>query len=351
MNTTVSNALVLVFCWVVVAGVGTYLTFFHQPAALEAVQEAERAAVLRNQEADALLAQSATSREAARDVYQRWNARYKVMPATLRSYEVVGYLNDLTRSGFETFDVAVQGVQEQADFSVYSLAVTGKAYYPALYRLVWHLENNRRFYRIQSFDVQHMDLREQDDEGRDHMRVLVSFSITIDAYFGGAEGMSATAPRLTQTDGTVLSTDVDAPPPVPASVLPRLQPIGEPFRPIISTDVPPNTYGLVNIEADELVSIADGRAIFRGQAGYQTLGVGDAVYLGRVVLIDPEKSRVVAYLNRGGIVDEVELTVGTPGVGTYRPTLLPEQPKPTGPVSSVGASAAGAPVLAGATRH
>ena len=109
---------------------------------------------------------------------------------------------------------------------------------------------------------------------------------------------------------------------------------------------------LVDVEDDELVSIADGRAIFRASDGYRTLGVGDAVYLGRVVLIDPERSRVVAYLNRGGIVDEVELTVGTPGVGTYRPTPLPEQPKPTGPVSSLeGAPVPGAPVLAGATRH
>ncbi len=334
MNTTLSNALVLVFCWIVVAGVGGYLTFFHQPRELHTLEELERTTLLRNQEADALLAQSAVSREQARDVFKRWNARYKVMPASLRSYEVVGYLNDLTRSGFETFDVSVQGVQQKNDFSTYTLAINGQAYYSALYQFIWHLENNRSFYRVLSFELKHLDLRDTDTSGRERLRVLVSFTLTLEAYFGGAEGMSAAPASVIGDMGPLAAAPADAPPPVPASILPRLQPVGDPFRPIILESVPPNTYGLVDVERDALVSIADGRAIFRDSEGYRTLGVGDDVYLGRIVLIDPEKSRVVAYLNRGGIVDEVELTLGTPGRGTYRPVALPAS---TGPTSSSAA--------------
>lgn len=323
MNNTISNALVLAFCWVVVAGVGTYLTFFHQPRALLTLQETERATVLRQQEADALLAQMSTSQESARDVFQRWNARYKVMPASLRSYEIVDYLNDLTRSGFETFDVQVQGATQNAGFSTYSLSITGRAYYDALYRFVWHLENNRSFYRVRTLQLEHLDLRDNDPEGRERLQVLVSFNLTLDAYFGGAEGMSAPPAALAGPDDLLATTPATAPPPVPDGILPRFTPVGNPFYPAILESVPPNTYGLVDLDAAQLVSVADGHAVFREGDAYFTLGVGDAVYLGRITLIDPATSRVVAYLNRGGITDEVEVSLAQPGKGTYRPAVLP----------------------------
>ena len=37
---------------------------------------------------------------------------------------------------------------------------------------------------------------------------------------------------------------------------------------------------------------------------------GDRVYLGRIVEVDPTEGRVVARLNRGGIVERVERTLG-----------------------------------------
>ncbi len=322
MNNTLSNALVLAFCWVLVAGVGTYLTFFHQPRELLTLQETERATVLRQQEADALLAQMSASQTEARDVYQRWNARYKVMPASLRSYEIVDYLNNLTGSGFEAFDVQVVGVTQSAGFSTYSLGITGRAYYGSLYRLVWHLENNRSFYRIRTLELKHLDLRDADAEGRERMQVLVSFNLTLEAYFGGAEGMSA--PSAAWNAGLVAAGgSAAAPPPVPDGILPRFTPIGNPFYPIILDAVPPNTYGLVDLDNAQLVSIANGHAVFRDGDAYFTLGVGDAVYLGRITTIDPETSRVVAYLNRGGITDEVEVSLAQPGKGTYKPAVLP----------------------------
>jgi hypothetical protein len=38
---------------------------------------------------------------------------------------------------------------------------------------------------------------------------------------------------------------------------------------------------------------------------------GDRVYLGRIEEVDPSEGRVVARLNRGGIVDRVERTLGS----------------------------------------
>lgn len=314
MNPTRANILILTLCWLAVAGLGFYLTFEMQPAEMERLDQRAQAAELKREETTALLVQHAETEEIARSVTRRWNARYKVVPAALRSPDVVGYLNDLTRSGFERFDLSVDGTAENTGYRAYTLTAEGEAYYGSLYRLVWELENNRRFYRITNLTLDHLDLVTDDTLGRPRRQVMVSFTMHLEALFGGAAGMSA-------DDG--LGARDDLPPAVPEHVMPSLRPVGNPFFPLVSQVLPPNTYGHVDVEQAELVSIADGRAVFRDGEGYRTLGEGDAVYLGRITRIDPRTSSVTARLNRGGIVDDVTIALED---ATLLRTLVPPAP-------------------------
>jgi hypothetical protein len=50
------------------------------------------------------------------------------------------------------------------------------------------------------------------------------------------------------------------------------------------------------------------------------------VYLGRIVTVDPVAGRVVANLNKGGIYDEVVLTL--PAVPNFRPSAAPAPAAP-----------------------
>src|SRR5690554_1017178 len=143
-----NNLLTLVACWVLTVIVGAYVTFFKQPDELEQVQKAEQVVRLKQDEVSSLLTEAASSKEMADDAVARWRARYKVIPATLTSHEVVGYLNELTAAGFKNFDIALNGVQRHGTYSYYTFNVTGRAYYSSLYRFVWEIENNRDFYRI-----------------------------------------------------------------------------------------------------------------------------------------------------------------------------------------------------------
>jgi hypothetical protein len=314
MNPTRANILTLTLCWLVVTGLGVYLTFKLQPDEMDALDQRARAAELKREETTALIAQHAETAEAAQDVARRWNARYKIVPAALRSPDVVGYLNGLTDDGFKRFDLTVDGVSENPEYRAYTLSARGEAYYASLYRLVWELENNRRFYRVTNLTLDHLDLVAEDTQGRPRRQVMVSFSMQIQALFGGATGMSA--------DESAGARD-DVPPAVPDHVMPAIRPVGNPFFPLVAQALPPNTYGHVDIEEADLVSIADGRAIFRDGQGYRTLAEGDAVYLGRIVRIDPRTSSVTARLNRGGIVDDV--TRALKG-GSLLHTLLPPTP-------------------------
>ena len=100
MSSEVINTLVLTTIMAVVVGAGAYVTKKRQPAELHQLQEQEQAILLAQAEVETLLQQEAAASEEAREALARWNARYKILRATLTSPEVVQYLNALSSVGF-----------------------------------------------------------------------------------------------------------------------------------------------------------------------------------------------------------------------------------------------------------
>jgi len=84
-----------------------------------------------------------------------------------------------------------------------------------------------------------------------------------------------------------------------------------PFHPLILETLPPNTYNLVDMNEASVVMIAGTNAILKWNENVYTLGIGDEVYLGQIISVDPRNGTVLARLNKGGIVDEVELRLET----------------------------------------
>lgn len=302
----VASVAVLSLLWFAVAAAGIYVTMVMQPRELTALTDATRAAGLKREEAGALTQQQVAAEAAMQETALRWATRYKVVPDSLRAHDVVAYLNSLSRRGFKNVDAKVTGTETSADVSRHLLEVTGRASYGALHRFVWDLENNRSFYRLRSLTIEQTDLSDTDSEGRPTFEAVVTFKMGIEALFGGVEGLSAPPPSAVLTDAAVLPQPAgNRPPVVPATVLPMRNPPRNPFYPLILSSIPPNTYGLLDVQEAELIAIADGRAIFRDSEGFHTLGAGSAVYLGYISRVDAANGRVVAHLNKGGILDQV----------------------------------------------
>lgn len=290
------NTLVLAALVAVVAGVGAFVTQKRQPERLERLEQEETALRLRQAEIAELLAEQAGSRERAEEALRRWNARYKILPTHLTSPAVVQYLNELSRHGFRSFDITLGGVARRSGYSTLSYDVRGVAHFDALYRFIWEVENGRGLYRISDLHVREVSEEIPNPEGEVPHRVqLVQFSMTVEAYFGGAEGMSA--------PNTVVT--------VPDHVLPTRTPATNPFYPLVLEQLPPNTEGLVDVEQDVLVSVVGETAVFRGALGPRTVRRGERVYLGRLTEVDPIRARVVADLNKGGIREQVEIELAT----------------------------------------
>lgn len=310
MPALLQNIMMLALCWIVATGTGVYLTFFQQPDELERLKKLEKVERLKEAEVATLLAEESASARLAAEVLTRWRARYKFIPDSLSSAHIVGFMNDLTSRGFENFDLDYEGIQQTADFSTHGFRIAGRGYFTSLYRFIWEVENHRDFYRISDLELSHIDLISTDrDSGRERMRIMVAFNFKLDAYFAGAAGLSAPEPSLFASSEDGVWAAAGDLPPVPKNVLPKERPNINPFFPLIMEDLPPNTRELVNVEAVDLVSIVGDQAVFKEGDTYRTVSKGGEVYLGVLTVVDPSEGRVVARLNKGGIVDEVEMVL------------------------------------------
>jgi len=294
------NALLLFVAWLILTGVGVYLTYFKLPDEIAHYEKLEKLAHMRETEMGSLLAEYSASEERAREVESRWRSRYRYIPASLSTPEVVARLNELSRQGFETFNVQFMGSGQTQSVNYYTFRIEGRGYFYHLYRFVWEIENTPELYRIRNLSLDHIDLVKADRaSGKERMMVMVSFNMQLEAYYGGLPDLQVAhmADSLYRR--------------LPRAVFPEKNPPVNPFYPGILEQLPPNSDNLIDIEKAKLVSIVGGRAVFQDASGLRTVGVGENVYLGQITEIDPIEGRVVARLNRGGILDEVELHLET----------------------------------------
>ena len=305
------SVLVMVALWAITIGIGIYV-LRAKNLDLDQAMRAEKVARLKKAELEELFLQETRSESAALDATRRWFARYKIIPEELKSPEVIGYLNQLTQSGFKNFDVRSTGTKVSEDYNFHTYAIEGRGYFSSLYKFVWDIENNRNFYRIENLILDEIDLITEDrNTGKERLQIMVSFRMDLSAYYSGAEGVSAPEDLFTELlEGESLPSGWSSQlPPVPEAILPDESPATNPFYPGILTNIPPNTNGLLEIEDvnTELISIVGGKAVFKDNTGFRTLANGDPIYLGQITDIDPVEGRVSARLNKGGIIDEVEV--------------------------------------------
>ncbi|PSQ81180.1 MAG: hypothetical protein BRD41_03370 [Bacteroidetes bacterium QS_1_63_11] len=305
-----SNQILLISCLLLLIGVGTYLTYFRQQNTLQSLEKQIEEKQEEQEQIRMLQANLKDAETRFEKVRDQWETQYKIVPETVTSPDIVGYLTELTQTGFETVNISSAGSEDRDGYSVRTFGVEGQAFFTNLYRFVWTIENNRPFYRVRDLRLNYVEERNTDEEtGRPSMDLFVSFQMDVQAIYGAVETIEPTDEGEEMQRLPVAQTDPS--PPLPSSVLPNPAPDINPFYPLVFEEVPPNEYERLNVESARFLSIVDEQAIFQTSSGIERVQEGDRVYLGRIVDIDPSEGRVVARLNRGGVVDRVELTLGT----------------------------------------
>lgn len=299
MKDAYKNTLVLLILLLLVGAVGGYYVYFRMPERISELKKREKVLRLKEAKLSELFEEQATSRQRAEQMKARWRSRYKTIPGTLRTAEVVQYLNERTRTGYENIGITFEGTEQRSNFKTLTFRVHGQGFFAHFYRLLWQIEQRRELFRISNLNVEHRNVtRPTGGDGGQERFIMTEFSFDLEAYFGGIRGISA--PEQVAS--------------IPSEVLPPESPEVNPFYPVIMRDLPPNQHDRVNVEEDRLVSIVGEEAQFQRNGGVRKIAEGDRVYLGRITEIDPKEGRVVARLNKGGIYDRVVLSLNDGGL-------------------------------------
>jgi hypothetical protein len=281
------NTIALAVLLILILGIGTYIRAFNLPKKAKAVQKQITVIDEELQNTPNLVNQFNDLSAVLTETQKRWENRNKDIPpvdVTSQSYAYFSRLIDL--SGEVKLDMVFQGTQTRNNygFNVYNLR--GEAPFENFYRFIWYLENDRKLYKIQTISLRGLEVTPTEKE---EGKIVVTFNLVVNAYFASVAELSSSLGERSLTPNTL---NVD------------------PFAPVISSGIPPNSRALVEIERSDLKAVIPGKAFVMDQlTTIRTLREGDEVYLGYITKIDPEGGRIEATLNKGGIIEKVELKI------------------------------------------
>ncbi|MCX7907798.1 MAG: hypothetical protein N2561_09745 [Bacteroidetes bacterium] len=306
MNTATRNTILLALLWLLISGVGVGLTFWKLPEQLRR-RKAEFEQLRRTGgKLEALRIEESQARAYYEQALARWDAQYKFIPVRLSTAEAMAYLNQLTPVGFERFDVRYEGTERIGNVAFHKYSISGEGYFVYLYRFLWNLENSPPLYKVSELQISdHSTIKPDRRSGRERLEVMVKFSLRLWAYFTEAGGLKPPQRR----------------PVLPPEALVPFRAAHNPFYPIILAQVPPNTEDLPDVERSELLGLGRDWVLLRDQhKRLHRLHIGDRVYLGHLLGVDPLAGLAVFQLDRGGIIDRVELDLRSSSVTTRQQT-------------------------------
>jgi hypothetical protein len=281
------NSIVLGILLMLILLVGGYLRAFHLPKKIHSVENEIKKIDEELQNTPNLVNQFNELSTTLTDTQKRWESRNKEIPptdVTSQSYAYFSRLIDM--SGELKLNMVYTGQQSKGNYGYNVYVLKGEGPFHNLYRFIWHLENERRLYKINTLALKGLEIAPSDKE---EGQILVTFDMTVHAYFSS---VSELANSLGER-----------------SVAPNVLTM-DPFAPVITSGIPPNIANLVEIERSDLKAVIPGQAFVLDQSNtIQTLHEGDEVYLGYVTKVDPEAGRLECTLNKGGIIEKVDLKI------------------------------------------
>jgi len=222
------------------------------------------------------------------------NASWRMRPKTLPNEEVASktyqYLNDILALGaILDLNMYTEEQVEQNGCGYIRYHLSGQGSFANFARMVQYLEFGPRLMKLTNLDLREVH-KVNDEKGR--IEHTVQFDADLLAYY--SDQLPFADPFETLT--------------LPGTRIPGI--VHDPFRSLVTPEVPPNIFDLPNVEQSTLLAIMKGRAFISDQKNQLVmLSEGDEVYLGYVSKIMPERRQVLFMLNKGGIIERTILTL------------------------------------------
>jgi hypothetical protein len=288
MNRKLKSTLGLVglLIFILVAG-GIYLFIFQKGKIKDMNAELEKLKA-NDYNTEQLTAQfkEMTAREAILDsvlASRRFN-----IPQNLSSIKFFDFTNSIS-SGFnnDKTQVNVEYVDKkpEKEFFYYEYKLSGTGTFTDVHQLIYAIEKSKELKKIKGLALS--STVQTDKDGMPNF--LVSFSMNVDVYYSTNNRFASS--KLKENDITS-------------------GPIYDVFYPLIRNELPPNLDNLLDVQGARLLAlIPEGAFLADSKGNTFLLWEGEQVYLGYLTKIDYENNRVTFILNKGGIIEKVDLSL------------------------------------------
>lgn len=214
------------------------------------------------------------------------NRKYNI-PQNLSSIKFYNFVNNLTSGYSEAAKIDIEFLEQKEDkeFYFYEYKLTGSGYFNEVYNLINSIEESKELKKINTVTLS--NLVETDEEGIPEF--LVAFTLNAQVYFSSDNRF---APAVSKENN--LSTGI----------------LYDAFYPLVRNEIPPNIDGLLDVQGAKLLAIIPEGAFLADNSGNTyLLWEGEQVYLGYLTKIDYKNSSASFILNKGGIIEKINLTL------------------------------------------
>ncbi len=287
MNRKLKSTLGLIGLLILIAAAGGIYIFIFQKGKIEDKKAELKKLKANDYNTEQLTAQykEMTAREAILDsvlASRRFN-----IPQNLSSIKFFNFTN-MVSSGFtDKTQLNVEYIDQkpEKEFFYYEYKLSGTGTFNNVHQLVYAIEKSKELKKIKGLSL--TSTVQTDKDGVPHF--LVNFAMNVDVYY-------STNNRFASSE--IKENDITS------------GPIYDVFYPLIRNELPPNLDNLLDVQGARLLAlIPEGAFLADSKGNTYLLWEGEKVYLGYLTKIDYDNNRVSFILNKGGIIEKVDLSL------------------------------------------
>lgn len=207
------------------------------------------------------------------------------IPQNLSSIKFYNFVNNVTNGYSDKTQVNVEFLEQkpEKEFFYHEYKLTGFGYFNEVYNLIYAIEQSKELKKVKNVTLGNLV-----QTSKEEVPVyLVNFTMTVQVYFSND---SRFAPATFVENSLISPTIYDA------------------FYPLIRNEIPPNIDDLLDVQGANLLAlIPEGAFIADSKGNTYLVWEGEQVYLGYLTKIDYQNSRVSFILNKGGIIEKLDL--------------------------------------------
>jgi hypothetical protein len=207
------------------------------------------------------------------------------IPQNLSSIKFYNFVNNITNGFSDKAQVNIEFLEQkqEKEFFYHEYKLTGYGYFNEVYNLIFAIEHSKELKKVTNISLGNL-VQTKPDEIPVY---LVSFTLNAKAYF-------STDNRF--APATFVENNLGAPT------------LYDAFYPLIRNEIPPNIDELLDVQGATLLAlIPEGAFIADSKGNTYLIWEGEQVYLGYLTKIDYQNSRVSFILNKGGIIEKMDL--------------------------------------------